>query len=107
MINHGADLRFAALQAAYAAEQMRKAFEVARLFQHPAAHHGREAQHLGIWLAMARDQVGEAPDDPLIQGGARIDAIGAHRLEQRRGQFVERIGEFNRGLDCDIHAVAS
>jgi hypothetical protein len=82
---------------------MRKALEVARLLQLPAAHHWREAQHLGVRLAMPRDQAGEAVHDPVEQRSARIDAVDAHRLEQGFGDGVERVAQLDRILHCDVH----
>jgi hypothetical protein len=79
------------MQAADTAEQIGEAFEIAGFLQLPAVHDRREPHHLGIGLAMPRDQGGEPLDHVLVKRGPGVDAVGAHLVKQVIGEVVERI----------------
>ena len=90
--DRGIDFAFGAVQAADAAEQIGEALEIAGFLQLAAVHHRREAHHLGVGLAMPRDQGGEPLDHVLIERGAGVNAVGAHLVEQDIGEMIQRIG---------------
>ncbi len=92
-----ADLGFRAFQAGDAAQEIRKALEVAVALEMGAAHHRREAEHLRALVAAGRDEGGERLDHRLVGAGAGIDAQRVHRLEHRVEQGIERIGRGRGG----------
>ena len=96
--DRGVDFAFGAMQAADAAEQVGKALEIAGFLQLPAVHDRRKAHHFGAGFAMPRDQGGEPLDHILVERGPGVDAIGAHLVEQRVGEVVQRIGRLRRDL---------
>ncbi len=102
-VNRRADLLLAAMQAAHAAEEVRKAFQIARFLELAAAHHRWKAQHLGAAFALARDQARQAFHDLLVERRAGIDAVRAHRAKQRVGDQIERIAPFGGSLECNVH----
>jgi hypothetical protein len=103
LLHDAADIRFAAVQATHAAEQMRKAFQIARLFQLPTAHDGRKPRDFRARLAVARDQPRQAFDHLLVQCRARIDAIGAHRAKQRVSDRVDAFALLDWIFECNVH----
>ncbi len=82
-LDRRADRRVAAAERADAAEQMRKALQIAGLLDQRAADDRREANDLGARVARAVDQRAEPVDDLLIGAGAAVDAVDAGRMEQR------------------------
>jgi hypothetical protein len=85
------DFRLVALQAADAAEEMREAVEIAGLLDVAAAHHRRKSQHLGVGLAVLRDQRRQRLDDGFEQPRAGMDTMAAGRLKQRAAERVEPV----------------
>ena len=85
----------------HAAQEMRKALQIARLLDQRPAHHRWEPIHLSSRLAVARDQTGQRLDNGLVFAGACVDAVDACGMEQSLQQFFGRgLGE--AGL-CDRH----
>ena len=74
------------MQRAGAADEIREALQIAVALEVAAAHDGREAEHFGAGLAMAGDQRAEALDHVFVKCGTGVDAVGAHRAEQRLAQ---------------------
>src|SRR5882757_4700430 len=85
---------------------MWKALQIAGLLELPATHHRRKSQNLGVRLALARDQAGETFDDLLVEAGACVDTVRAHRAKQRIRHDVERVALLDRSLECNVHLVA-
>src|SRR6516165_304597 len=56
--------------------------------------HRREAQHLGIFGALARDEAGQALDHALEQGRARAHAVDPARLEQRPQGWLALVAHY-------------
>src|SRR5215467_8843882 len=67
----------------HATEKVRKALEIARLFNLPAAHDRRKFEDVGIGWPVPRNLRGQAVDHQLEQAGPRIDAADAHGTKQR------------------------
>ena len=98
---------FGAVQAADAAEQVGKALQIARLLQLVAAHDRGKPQHFRGGLAVARDKSRQALDHLFVERSTSVDAVDAHRPEQRRGERFERIARLRGGFPrrvADVHA---
>jgi hypothetical protein len=98
--DRGMDFRLVALQAADAAEQMRKAVEIACLLDVAAGHHRRKPQHLSVGFAAPRDQRRQRAYDGLEQRRAAMDTIAAGWFKQRAAERLEPIVGAARTVDA-------
>ena len=106
-VGGSADFCFGSVQRADAAEQVGKALQIARLLQLVAAHDRGKPQHFRGGLAVARDKSRQALDHLFVERSTSVDAVDAHRPEQRRGERFERIARLRGGFPrrvADVHA---
>jgi hypothetical protein len=85
------DFPFGAVQAADAAEQVGKAFEIAGFLQLAAVHDRRKAHHLGARFAIARDQIKQPIHNLLVGAAAAVEAVDTGGQQQFGGQQAHRI----------------